>query len=127
VLILKEIELKIVVTENRPIGKRRGGDSFSAWDLIFRSEGGAAESDALAGDDSGAYFRSRDCLFPFSGAGCKQGEFDGEWLPRDCPRCGQAGNNRNLFLQGVGFLYTISVGFLNGGSDASTEDIAGKD
>jgi hypothetical protein len=36
------------VTVKRPIGERAGWDSFSAWILILRSEGGAAESMALA-------------------------------------------------------------------------------
>ena len=52
------------VNENRPIGKSAGWDSFSAWIQILRSEGGAAESCALAGADSGACLRARDCLYP---------------------------------------------------------------
>jgi hypothetical protein len=28
-------------------------------------------------------------FIPCSGAGCKPDEYDGEWLPRDCPCCGQ--------------------------------------
>src|SRR5882724_768515 len=48
----------------RPIGKRAGWDSFSAWILILRSEGGATESCALAGADSGACLRTRDRLYP---------------------------------------------------------------
>jgi hypothetical protein len=29
-------------------------------------------------------------FIPCSGAGCKPGDYDGEWLPRDCPGCGEA-------------------------------------
>lgn len=28
-------------------------------------------------------------FIPCFGSGCKPGEFDGEWLPRDCPGCGE--------------------------------------
>ena len=28
-------------------------------------------------------------FIPFSGDGCKPGEYDQEWLPRDCPGCGE--------------------------------------
>src|ERR1035441_6584867 len=42
-----------MVTQNRPMGKSAGWDSFSAWILILRSEGGAADSCALAGDRDG--------------------------------------------------------------------------
>ena len=54
----------IVVTEYRPISKWQGWDSFSARILILRSEGGAAESCALAGADSGVCLRARDRFYP---------------------------------------------------------------
>lgn len=28
-------------------------------------------------------------FIPYSGDGCKPGDCDGEWLPRDCPGCGR--------------------------------------
>src|SRR5450759_4312870 len=71
---------------------RAGGDSFSARIPILRNEGGAAESFALAGADSGG-IPSPPCswLSHFGQTDAKPGEHDGEWLPRRRPGFGLAG------------------------------------
>ncbi len=53
-----------MVIVKRPIGQRAGRDSLSAWILILRSEGGAAESCALASDGLGVWrIRSGWCTW----------------------------------------------------------------
>ena len=43
----------------------------------------------LAGSDSGHAFAPVIVFIPRSAIGCKPGEYDPEWLPRQCPGCGQ--------------------------------------
>src|SRR5450755_113055 len=71
--------MRRLVTRNRPM-------------VILRNEGGAAESFALAGADSGG-MPSPPCswLSHFGQTDAKPGEHDGEWLPRRRPGFGLAG------------------------------------
>jgi len=76
------------VIANRPKSWWGGCVSFSARNLIGRGEGRVQSRMPLAGSDSGGAFTPMIVFVPCSTAECK-GECDRDWLPRQCPGCGQ--------------------------------------